>query len=556
MWVDMWSSVENGSEGPRAAPCSRGKHSATLLGGYVYVLGGRGAGGSVPLRDFWRYCLASGVWERIEARGEAPPALQEHSASAHGQRLYVFGGEAGALSSETPLWIYDTEIRVWRKLAGQPTYTTTLRRRGSKDARGACAGPRGRRGHSAHTLKDCLLIYGGYKDLRGSTNELWAFHYESESWQAVRTAGAGPARHRHAAALHRARLYVHGGQCDLRDCADLWHYDTISRVWTQVRTPAKLSPSARSGHAGLRAGAHFYIFGGEANGHSTNELWRFHFESETWERIVQSLKWPSPRVDCSALLVPWAPSRAADAAGRGRGAAPPAAGGGLLREISKLSSVHLRRGARCSYSVLAAERDSTESLVRHEAALAKSHSAYAIDERQPADGHDGPREADPPDGRGELAREPVSVPDFVDVVPAPAAPPAPAVTKLVYLDSDEEEEARRRRAARLPKSASVRFTRGAAGDEDEAELSTSDYASAERVNRVAGFSNPHYLGPDVRALGAARTPDSGVGDALELRALAPRRPAAQLHVLLLGGREPPHLALLQAPLSMWTYRLL
>lgn len=52
---------------------------------------------------------------------------------------------------------------------------------------------------------------------------------------------------------------------------------TVSRAWRQVRTPARLCPSARSGHAGLRAGAHFYIFGGEAQGHSYNDLWRFHF---------------------------------------------------------------------------------------------------------------------------------------------------------------------------------------------------------------------------------------------------------------------------------------
>lgn len=52
---------------------------------------------------------------------------------------------------------------------------------------------------------------------------------------------------------------------------------SVSRVWNCVRIPAKLSPGARSGHAGLRAGAHFYIFGGEAHGHATNELWRLHF---------------------------------------------------------------------------------------------------------------------------------------------------------------------------------------------------------------------------------------------------------------------------------------
>ncbi|KAJ8731068.1 hypothetical protein PYW07_004232 [Mythimna separata] len=590
----MWSSVECGGSNGRAVPCARGKHSATLLGGHVYVLGGRGAGGAVPLRDFWRYSLANGKWEKLECRGEPPPSLQEHSATAHEAKLYVFGGEAGALSNETPLWIYDTETQIWRKLPGQSGYTSTVRRRGSRDTRAAGLGPRGRRGHSAHALKDCLLIYGGYKDLRGSTHELWAFHYESESWHQVRTVGAGPARHRHAAALHDNRLYVHGGQCDLRDCADLWHYDTMSRVWSHVRTPAKLSPSARSGHACVRAGAHLYVFGGEAQGHSTNELWRFHFATETWERIIQSLKWPSPRVDSCVLLIPAEPPRVRSAPGARAACTrrslharpePPAS---LLKEISKLSSFHLRKAARCSYSALAAERDSTESLVRQEAvALSKSHSAYVIDKRQPADGGESPREGDVIESRSEMSREPISVPDFADMIlPTPVLSPVEA-TKLVYLDSEDEEEMRReinniKRDGRssvkldgkvtvvtIPKSASVRFIKDTTvTDEEEAELSTSDYASAERVNRLSGnslgFSNPHYLGPDVMNLGAALTPDSGVGPGdIELQDLGarrarsvPRAGEAQLHLLLVGGKEPPHLALLQSPLSMWTYRLL
>lgn len=113
----------------------------------------------------------------------------------------MFGGEAGSISTETPLWIYDTEvlstvkirfrlfqsrnsalyfvlqISVWRKLAGSASTTGTVRRRNLREQKNGALGPRGRRGHSAHALKDCLLIYGGYKDFRGSTNELWAFHY-------------------------------------------------------------------------------------------------------------------------------------------------------------------------------------------------------------------------------------------------------------------------------------------------------------------------------------------------------------------------------------------
>lgn len=38
-----------------AAPSARAKHSATVLGEHVYVLGGRN--GNLPLKDFWKYNL-------------------------------------------------------------------------------------------------------------------------------------------------------------------------------------------------------------------------------------------------------------------------------------------------------------------------------------------------------------------------------------------------------------------------------------------------------------------------------------------------------------------
>lgn len=82
---------------------------------------------------------------------------------------------------------------MWRKLPGQSTHSSTARRRSARESRGTGVGPRGRRGHSAHALQDCLLIYGGYKDLRGSTNELWAFHYGKNilCWNARNTITLG-----------------------------------------------------------------------------------------------------------------------------------------------------------------------------------------------------------------------------------------------------------------------------------------------------------------------------------------------------------------------------
>lgn len=55
----MWSSVTAAGTENGPAPPSRSKHSATLLAGHVYLLGGRN--GNLPLKDLWRYSLGKSV---------------------------------------------------------------------------------------------------------------------------------------------------------------------------------------------------------------------------------------------------------------------------------------------------------------------------------------------------------------------------------------------------------------------------------------------------------------------------------------------------------------
>lgn len=105
---------------------------------------------------------AEGVWKQLKPGGERPPCLQEHTAVAHRERLYVFGGEVSFSNcGETPLWVYEIAGDAWRKVVS---------RRGVR-------APNGRRGHTALVHSGHMIIYGGYQDLRGSTGELWAFHF-------------------------------------------------------------------------------------------------------------------------------------------------------------------------------------------------------------------------------------------------------------------------------------------------------------------------------------------------------------------------------------------
>jgi len=54
---------------------------------------------------------AESVWEQLQPSGDRPPCLQEHSAVAYKDGIYVFGGEVGfSAGTETPLWVYHIKV--------------------------------------------------------------------------------------------------------------------------------------------------------------------------------------------------------------------------------------------------------------------------------------------------------------------------------------------------------------------------------------------------------------------------------------------------------------
>lgn len=166
-------------------------------------------------------------------------------------------------------------------------------------AQRGCAVPRGRRGHTALVHRGQMLIYGGYQDLRGSSPELWAFHFgkkerilslcaflrfrwqylvvsETESWHLLSSSESGPAaRHKHSAVLHGDAMYIYGGMTDLQERSDCWRWDVNTASWCLLRN--KPGPGPLHGHAACRLPSCMLIFGGESGGLATNELWRFHF---------------------------------------------------------------------------------------------------------------------------------------------------------------------------------------------------------------------------------------------------------------------------------------
>ncbi|XP_028968814.1 uncharacterized protein LOC100902573 [Galendromus occidentalis] len=304
----MWSVVQLGGgeseRTPRArntVPTSRSKHAMCVgQDGFFYMLGGKSA--NLPMKDLWRFDPVKNQWAEVQTRGgTAPPSLQEHTVVSWKSKLYVFGGEIGfASTGETPLWLFDIQTHngrfsvtgVWRKHSAQGPQ------------------PSGRRGHSSVVYNGAMHLYGGYQDLKGSSSELWSFHFDTETWQLVSSKVKGscgevpPARHNHSAVVHDGAMWVYGGMTDLRERNDFWRYDFVNQHWNKIKMPKGTGPRELHSHAAVFANQCMWIFGGEKSGKPSNDLWRYHFASDAWDKIQAEGVLPNPRCRHVALANP------------------------------------------------------------------------------------------------------------------------------------------------------------------------------------------------------------------------------------------------------------
>jgi len=286
----IWSEIIQSGD---RIPCTRTRHAAATWGRNIFILGGRR--GNIALKDFWQFNIDDKSWEEIEVTGDKPGYLQDHSMVEYEDKLYVFGGEISFCNDqEIPLWIFDTEARTWQ--------------RGSSFSGGKA--PKSLRGHSATVYNDSMFIFGGYQDLLGSNADVWMFHFPSCSWHLIFRSEpslvnhfAPTPRHNHTAVLHDSNLWIYGGLNNLQPSSDFVKFDLDWQTWEVVRT--KQGPGNLHSHCAGKYGNKMIIIGGRSEGHLSEIIWLFHFETETWEKLSPGVNQPQPRNNIIALTTAW-----------------------------------------------------------------------------------------------------------------------------------------------------------------------------------------------------------------------------------------------------------
>ncbi|KAJ8388373.1 hypothetical protein AAFF_G00133990 [Aldrovandia affinis] len=275
----LWTPIPHSG----AAPRDRYKHSCCALGDSVYLLGGRGTS---LLNDFWRYNVVRNDWTELDCSCDfAPEEVEEHSMVAYQGLLYVFGGmiDSGYSGKKTPLWLYDTDKEQWLCWPGRSAYSQKVV-------------PVNRKGHSAVVFESAMYVYGGYIDIKGSSQEFWSLDFDTGAWLVLgpgrSEASPGP-RHGHSAMTHLDGMYLFGGLTGLREQSDFWRWNFSTHSWSSIKSLS--GPSKLVGHSAVVYRDNMLLFGGGGTQSSPRDaVWRFSFLTQGWERLAALPDGPPP----------------------------------------------------------------------------------------------------------------------------------------------------------------------------------------------------------------------------------------------------------------------
>ncbi|RKP22889.1 hypothetical protein SYNPS1DRAFT_25183 [Syncephalis pseudoplumigaleata] len=293
----------------QTSPSPRWGHTATLLDGSVYFIGGRDSNlNYLKGRDMiWSLNVedlrdtTSPLWSQMLATGsDAPPSFADHVAAADRQngRIIVYGGSTDSPKSGEALWSLNPKDKTWK-------------------AGGGSGGPRTRRYNAAVAeAHDNMYIMGGVstKESTGQDaatvyyNDTYSLSMDQLSWQSLPppdTAKTSYFQHTMSYVPGKNILVAIGGSDGTNMIAtdEVRVYNLKSRVWTGVTTYGK-SPPERREHSAVVSGKDIIVYGGCNRNYQIfyDDIWVLDTDTWTWTQ-KEVLNGPPGRYEHSAIML-------------------------------------------------------------------------------------------------------------------------------------------------------------------------------------------------------------------------------------------------------------
>ncbi|KAH6854906.1 hypothetical protein B0I37DRAFT_42407 [Chaetomium sp. MPI-CAGE-AT-0009] len=276
-------------------------NSVSSKEGDIYVMGGL-INSSTVKGDLWLIEAGGNMsCYPLATTAEGPGPRVGHSSLLVGNAFIVFGGDTKIEETDVldeTLYLLNTSTRQWSRAL--PT------------------GPRpsGRYGHSLNILGSKIYVFGG--QVEGYfMNDLAAFDLNqlqmpNNRWEMlIASSDSGspaqgklpPARTNHSVVTFNDKLYLFGGTNGFKWFNDVWCYDPMTNLWSQLDCIGYI-PSPREGHAAAIVDDVMYIFGGRTEeGADLGDLAAFRITSLRWYTFQNMGPSPSPRSGHSMTAV-------------------------------------------------------------------------------------------------------------------------------------------------------------------------------------------------------------------------------------------------------------
>lgn len=254
------------------------EHTSTLIGGHVYILGGRGLGDAAPYNAFvHKLELTKRRWTRTRVRIPSELKRRHHGAFLVEDKIYVYGGQSGvALELHSDLWVLDLITAEFQRC----------------ETGGECPEPLLDISISFFEYTNEAILFGGEPAAMDFSSQLFALDLACKTWRRPVTRGKPPKpRSAHASCTHYDKLFIFGGYGSEGQLGDLHILRAIKSVysWSQPITRGML-PTPRHDATIDYCDGRIIVFGGVSFDGASSELSlldlgrRRWFRSKYWNR--------------------------------------------------------------------------------------------------------------------------------------------------------------------------------------------------------------------------------------------------------------------------------
>jgi len=242
------------------------------------ILFGGGTGSGNILSDTWAFDPNSYAWRKMAPDMRPPKGDGTLAYDVESDRMIFFSGaltESGHyydLESASETWVYDFNTNTWTDMEPGDT-------------------PFGTRGtRMVYDIEsDRMILFGGWKPEGGAEgfSETWAYDYNTNTWEKMAPAVSPLGRSYHAMVYDAGadRVIVWGGYGPIPvDVSIVWAYDYNTDTWEAL-------DSSGAPQKGKNAAMVYDAVTDRSLLYVENELWAFDYEVNLWTLLSDS---PTP----------------------------------------------------------------------------------------------------------------------------------------------------------------------------------------------------------------------------------------------------------------------